>query len=75
MYLVANILEGFEGCDLPLDHYRGQAMKSTSVLGYDEPLIYNRLQEFVGEKNLASKLLYGSIKPGIYETKYKIFSL
>ena len=64
-----NRLEVFEGSDLSLDHSRDQAMKLTSVLGYDEPLISNRLQEVGGDKNLASNILYGSTKSGIYETK------
>ena len=48
-----NILEAFEGSDLSPDHYRDQAMKLTSVLGSDEPLISNRLQDVDGDNNLA----------------------
>ena len=43
--LVVDILEVFEGSDLPLDQSRVQAMKLASVLGSDEPLISNRLQD------------------------------
>ena len=48
-----NILEVFEVSDLSLDHSRDQAMKLTSVLGSDEPLISNRLQDVDGNNNLA----------------------
>ena len=48
-----NRLEVFEGSDLSLDYSRDQAMKLTSVLGSDEPLISNRLQDLDGDNNLA----------------------
>ena len=51
--LVVDILEVFEGSDLPLDQYRVQPMKLASILGSDEPLISNRLQYVDGDKNLA----------------------
>ena len=53
MDLVVDRLEGFDGSDLPLDQSRVQAMKLTSVLGSDEPLISNRIQDVDGDKNLA----------------------
>ena len=51
--LVVDILEGFEGSDLPLDKSRVQVMKLASVLGYYEPFISNRLQDVDGDKNLS----------------------
>ena len=53
MEFVVDILEGFEGYDLPLDQSRVQAMKLASVLGYDEPFISNILQDVDGDKNLS----------------------
>ena len=53
MDLVVDRLEVFEGYGLPLDQYSYQAMKSASVLGSDETLISNRLQDVDGENNLA----------------------
>ena len=51
--LVVDILEGFEGSDLPLDQSRVQTMKLASVLGSDEPFISDILQDVDGDKNLS----------------------
>ena len=51
------ILEGLRVSNLPLDQSRGQAMNSASVLGSDETIVSNRLQEVDVDKNLASKCL------------------
>ena len=75
IYLVVDILEVSKGSDLPLDQSRVQAMKFSSVLGYDEPFISNRLQDVDGDKNISQRHLYRSTASGIYETKYEIFSL
>ena len=59
-----DILEGFDGSDLPLNQSRDQAMKLSSVLGSDEPLVSIIFQENGGDKKLAAKRLHGSTPAG-----------